>query len=115
MSEVKPITILAPNGIALLGEFILWDESPEDPDAVRLELSFNERRIVSDSDVGYFDALCDIRSAIEPDGYRLLCFGASQGYYPSAMSRSMGVGDTTFRLEIGKQAKMKDLVSIFDT
>jgi hypothetical protein len=115
MPEMKPITIWAPDGSTILGEFVLWDESSENLGAVRLELSFNERRIVADSDVGYFDALCKIRTVIEPEGYRLCCFGASKGVYPSGMSRSMGTGDKAYRLEMGKPALAKDLVSIFDT
>ena len=115
MSEAKPVAIRAPDGATIQGTFLLWDESPDDPDAVRLDLSFDERAVSADSDVGYFDALSRIRQVIEPDGYRIFCFGASKGVYPSGMSRSMGAGDKAYKLEMGRAATMKDLVSIFDT
>jgi hypothetical protein len=115
MTEVKQISVRQPDGTTVHGEFRLWDESPDNRDAVRLELSFGERTVVADSDVGYFDALCQLRKTIEGEGFRLMCFGASKGVYPSAMSRSMGVGDKAYRLEMGRAAAMKDLVSIFDT
>jgi hypothetical protein len=115
MSEAKPVPIRAPDSATIQGTFLLWDESPDDPDGVRLELSFEGRAITADSDVGYFDAMSKIRQVIEPDGYRLLCLGASKGVYPSGMSRSMGAGDKAYKLEMGRAATMKDIVSIFDT
>lgn len=115
MSERKPATVWAADGTTIQGTFLLWDESPDVPDAVRLELVFGGRSIAADSQAGYFDALIRIRQTIEREGYRLLCFGASKGVYPSGMSRSMGVGDKAYRLEMGKAATSKDLISIFDT
>jgi hypothetical protein len=115
MSQAKPVAIQIPDGATIQGSFYLWDESPGDPDSVRLELSFQGRSVTADSGVGYFDALAHIRQQIEPDGYRLLCFGASKGVYPSGMSRSMGVGDKAYKLEMGKATVTKDLVSIFDS
>ncbi|SIO64951.1 hypothetical protein SAMN05444166_7499 [Singulisphaera sp. GP187] len=115
MPEVKPVQVRAPEGTLLNGTFVLWDESPDDPVTVRLELSFNGATVSADSEEGYFDALCQIRQVIEPDGYRLLCLGASRGVYPSRMSRGMGTGDLAYKLEKGRAAASKDLVSIFSS
>ena len=114
MPEEKPVKVRAPGGALLDGTFLLWEESPDDPASVRLGLSFNGGTVFADSDEGFFDALSLIRRAIEPDGYRLVCLGASAGVFPSGMSRGMGTGDMAYRLEDGKPALTKDLVSIFD-
>ncbi len=115
MLEEKSVMVRSPEGKLLDGTFLLWEESPDDADAVRLELVFNGRTVFADSDEGYFDALSRVRQVIEPDGYRLLCLGASEGVFPSGMSRGMGTGGMAYRLEKGKPATSNDLISIFDT
>jgi len=114
LPEEKPVKVLALRGALLDGTFLLWEGSPADPDAVRLGLTFNGGTVFADSDEGYFDALSRIRRVIEPDGYRLICLGASLRVFPSGMSRGMGTGHMAYRLEDGKPAMTKDLVSIFD-
>jgi hypothetical protein len=108
--ETKAVVVLLPDGAAAAGTFVLH----EDADAVRLELNLEGRSFIADSVYGYFDAMSSIRSMIEPDGHRLLCFGASKHVHPSGMSASMGTGDKAFRLTIGKRASMSDLLDIFD-
>ena len=114
MPEEKSVTVQGPGGVLLDGTFLLWEESLDDPDAVRLGLVFNGGIVFADSDEGYFDALFRIRQVIEPDGYRILCLGASGGVFPSGMSGGMGTGDMAYRLKKGKPATSNDLVSIFD-
>lgn len=114
MSETTPVAVRSPDGSTIQGAFLMWEEAPDAPDAVRLELSFEARAFSADSDEGYFEALSRIRQVIEPEGYRILCFGASKGVYPSRMSRTMGAGDKAYKLEMSRAATMKDIVSIFD-
>ena len=61
----------------------------------------------------YFDAMCEIRKQLEPDGWRLLCYGGSRNVYPSGMARDLGRGLKAYKTKIGRQAN--ELVSIFDS
>ena len=60
-----------------------------DEEPCRLVLTADQRTIESTGD-DFFVALQRLRSHIEPDGIRLLCYGASLNCYPSPMSRDMG-------------------------
>ncbi len=62
----------------------------------------------------YFFALLELRKKIEPTGIKILCKGCSKYVYPSPMIISMGNAMNAYELKLGKQATMKDLVSIFD-
>ena len=115
MPDVKSIAVLKPDEAIVIGEFLLWDESPSNPDAVRLELTIGGSRITADSEEGFFEAMTQIRHVVEPKGYRLLCFGSSRGVYPSGMSGAMGTGEIAYKLTMGKPALSQDLVSIFET
>lgn len=96
------------------GELCLSVQSPEDPELVKVTLRFSGKEITS-SDQDYFSAMCAIRRVLEQDGALLRCYGASRNVYPSGMSRSMGGGVKAYKLSMGSQAKLADLVSIFDT
>src|SRR5947199_332934 len=106
--ERKAVEVLLPSGERVDGEFILWDEAPEQSDDVMIELRFLDRHFRATSDVGYFDALLAIRQELEPEGIFPLCYGVSRTVHPSEMSRSMGVGDMAYRLELGRRARQKD-------
>ena len=60
-----------------------------------------------------FSALQDIRRVLEEDGLAAYCYGSSRNVFPSGMSRSMGGGRKAYRLSLGKQGRMADLVDIF--
>jgi len=60
--------------------------------------------------------MCVIRRSLEQSSWHLLCYGASKNVYPSGMSRGMGSrGHMAYKLQFGQQARMADLVNIFDT
>jgi hypothetical protein len=62
-----------------------------------------------------FDCLTQLRSQyLEKQGYLILCNGARIDTYPSRMSRQMGGGRKAYITRMGFQAKMNDLVDIFD-
>lgn len=109
----KPVEIVARDGRHISGEFILWDQAPEKTDQLRLELRYAGEAIATTADT-FFDALIEIREVLEEQGLRPKCLGACQNVYPSSMIRSMGCGEMAYQLKDGCQAKMKDLVSIFD-
>ena len=61
-----------------------------------------------------FDAFGKIRKRLEAIGYRPLCYGAALNCYPSPMSSDMGGGTKLYRLRLGEQGKLANLVGIFD-
>jgi hypothetical protein len=92
-----------------------WDESPENEDAVLIELRVDGRVLTASSERGYFHAFCEIRKQLEPLDIVPKCFAASENVYPSPMIESMGCGEKAYRLTLGKQARMSDLIEIFET
>jgi hypothetical protein len=62
----------------------------------------------------YFNCLVELRKIFEARNWLLLCNGCRYDVYPSGMSRSMGLGKKAYKMELGKQAKMEDLLNIFD-
>jgi len=113
--RVQSVQVLLSEGERVMGEFRIWEEAPENQDAVRLELRFDDREFGAITEDGFFEALTSIREQLEPEGLRLECYGGSRRVYPSGMVRSMGYGEKAYRLTMGQQAKSADLVSIFDT
>jgi hypothetical protein len=108
----KQVEIISSDGRIISGEFTLWEEAPENPDQVRLDLHFAGEAVRAVADT-FFDALVDIRKVLEGQELRPKCFGACRDVYPSPMIRSMGSGEQAYRLKLGCQAKMEDLIPIF--
>jgi len=77
-----------------------------------LSLEFPGKRLAATKS-DYFEALCAIRRELEQDGITPNCYGACRDCYPSGMGRDMGLGLRIYRLEIGRPAGIKDLVSLF--
>ena len=107
----QPIEILLANGDRLLAELSIWDR--DETDSVRLDLAFSEQIITKRADT-YFEAMQLIRQDLEPQDMLLICYGASLNVYPSPMILDMGDGEIAYKLELGKDAKQINLVSIFD-
>lgn len=63
----------------------------------------------------YFDALSRIREQLEVRGLRPHCYGSCRNVRPSPMSSQMGGGLRAYRLIMGQQARIQDLVDIFST
>ena len=55
-----------------------------------------------------------IRKDLEHDGIQILCNGAARNVYPSPMMLNMGEGRSAYKVTLGHQALMKDVVDIFD-
>jgi hypothetical protein len=81
-------------------------------DDCRLRCQYRDNTIES-SAPDYFQALCDVRARLANDGLVPFCYGASLNVYPSGMARDMGQGLKAYKLTMGKQAQMVDLVEIF--
>jgi len=66
------------------------------------------------SDDDLFKSLKLIRAFFEKKGAKVLCNGSRVDVYPSGMSRGMGKGRKAYVLILGKQARINNLVDIFD-
>ena len=69
---------------------------------------------IQETALDYFECLCKIRLRLESEKLIPFCYGASLTVYPSGMGRDMGRGLKAYKHTIGKQAKLTDLVFIFD-
>lgn len=61
-----------------------------------------------------FDAVCKVRIQLETLGIRMLCNGSRVDAYPSRMARDMGGAASLYLLTKGEQARIDNLVAIFD-
>lgn len=113
-SETYPIEVQLNDNHIAAGELVAWEEAPENRELVKLTLHFDGKEISGVAD-DYFAAMVAIRRVLEQEGALLRCYGASKNVYPPEMSRSMGSAVKAYKLTIGSQAKLADLVSIFDT
>ena len=115
MQSQKLELISTSDGTRQLVEMNLWDTSPDDNHAVLIEVFLNGNVIRGTSQYGYFRAFCDVRKQLESLNLMPICFAACENVYPSSMIESMGYAEQAYLLTMGKQAKMSDLVDIFDT
>ena len=69
--------------------------------------------VIERSATDYFQALCDVRARLADEGLIPFCYGSSLNIYPSGMARDMGQGLKAYKLTLGEQVKMADLVDIF--
>ena len=60
-----------------------------------------------------FEALQNLRKKIENKNIMLLCNGAVVNIYPSLMQKETG-GTKAYKLVLGEQASLKNVVDIFD-
>ena len=111
---VKKIEIVSNDGRTFFGEFTLWEEAPDDPDQVQLDLHLVGEEFSAIAET-FFDAMVNIRRELEYKGLRPKCFGACKDVYPSPMIRNMGNGEKAYQLKLGSPAKMEDLDSIFSS
>jgi hypothetical protein len=106
------VQLVGPSNALASGTF-LYDEHA-DQNRKSLTLHYPDGEItVAASD--FFDALCDIRTRLEANGWRPVCYGSSRNVYPSGMCRDMGRGLKAYRLKLGRVPTVDDLVPIFET
>jgi len=102
------------DGSCSTGQLELWEQSPDNPDMVRLAFAcLGQSPVLRDAE-NFFRALCAIRVCLEKMGILIVCYGASRNVYPSGMIESMGNAEKAYRLKLGCPGKLVDLVSIFD-
>jgi hypothetical protein len=62
---------------------------------------------------GFFDALLQVRSVLEPLGWRLVCYGGSLNVWPTPRQASEACGLNAFKRQPGQG--LVEIVGIFDT
>lgn len=85
----------------------------DDFEDIKIELSYKNEKIIKFSE-NCFEALIEIRKELENQKIQILCKGANKMVYPSSMQLNMGIGRSAYLLKIGEQAKVKDIVDIFE-
>jgi hypothetical protein len=92
-------------------ELELYDEQLDDN--VKIVLKNKEQTMVFSAD-NYFDALERLRRYLEDRNEKILCKGSNENVYPSAMQLNAGSGRSAYSLALGRQAKLADVVDIFE-
>jgi len=91
----------------------IYEEAPDDKDFVLLKMKLTDEVITCKRE-NCFEALVQLRHYLEQKNIQIQCNGAALNVYPSPMALSMGVGRLAYKLHLGRQAKMEDLVDIFN-
>ncbi|MEP7220328.1 MAG: hypothetical protein ABI876_15500 [Bacteroidota bacterium] len=81
-------------------------------DTCRLTCVYRGKKIYADAP-DFFEALCHIRWTLEQERLFLFCYGGSMNVYPSELTRSRLQGKKAYRMTMGKEVGMEDLVDIF--
>ncbi|WP_339203904.1 hypothetical protein MHH56_22440 [Paenibacillus sp. FSL K6-3182] len=111
--EKIKVQLIHINGERSNGEFYLFEEAPHNSELVLLQLFYDERQLFSESGC-FFDALISIREELEKDNILIACNGATENVFTSPMQLSMGVGRKVYKLTVGEQARVNDVVDIFE-
>ncbi len=111
--EKKSIKLRINEEPVTVEDLILWEEAPDDEEMVLLELTVSGR-IISVKDENLFSALTALRQELEAVSIQILCNGAAENVYPSPMQMSMGPGRLAYKLCMGVQTGVADIVDIFD-
>lgn len=113
LEEIIQIKLKSNSNKVENAELYLYDEDLDNNDYVKLELHYRNKTIQY-SEENYFDALTNLRKKLEEDKIQILCKGANKNVYPSAMQLNMGTGRNAYILTMHKQAKLQDVVDIFE-
>ena len=79
----------------------------------KLFLSEIERAIYFSKSDNIFDSVVELRKKLELKNIYLLCNASVINVYPSGMQKEFG-GTKAYKLQMGKQATLTDVVDIFD-
>lgn len=80
----------------------------------RITLDHGTAVTTAESEYDFFEALKQLRLALEKADALLKCFGASENVYPSGMQRSMGPAVLAYRMRLGSPTSREDIVNIFE-
>ena len=81
-------------------------------DEINLKIEIKRTIYFSKSD-NIFDSVVELRKKLELNNIYLLCNASAINVYPSGMQKEFG-GTKAYKLQMGKQATLNDVVDIFD-
>ena len=81
-------------------------------DKINLKIEIERTIYFSKSD-NIFDSVVELRKKLELNNIYLLCNASAINVYPSTMQKEFG-GTKAYKLQMGKQAVLTDVVDIFD-
>ena len=81
-------------------------------DEINLKIEIERTIYFSKSD-NIFDSVVELRKKLELNNIYLLCNASAINVYPSTMQKEFG-GTKAYKLQMGKQAVLTDVVDIFD-
>ena len=81
-------------------------------DEINLKIEIKRTIYFSKSD-NIFDSVLELRKKLELKNIYLLCNASAINVYPSGMQKEFG-GTKAYKLQMGKQAVLADVVDIFD-
>ena len=81
-------------------------------DEINLKIEIERAIYFSKSD-NIFDSVVELRKKLELKNIYLLCNASVINVYPSGMQKEFG-GTKAYKLQMGKQAVLADVVDIFD-
>ena len=81
-------------------------------DEINLKIEIERTIYFSKSD-NIFDSVVELRKKLELKNIYLLCNASVVNVYPSGMQKEFG-GTKAYKLQMGKQAVLADVVDIFD-
>ena len=81
-------------------------------DEINLKIEIERTIYFSKSD-NIFDSVAELRKKLELNNIYLLCNASVINVYPSGMQKEFG-GTKAYKLQMGKQATLSDVVDIFD-
>lgn len=105
--EIQNIGILNNGKIEKSKLFLLEIE-----DGINLKIEIENMVYFSKSD-NIFDSVVELRKKLELKNIYLLCNASVINVYPSGMQKEFG-GTKAYKLQMGKQATLSDVVDIFD-
>lgn len=112
-TEKVIVKLISPTGDIMTADLLINDNIGGDEDTVIIEIDINQKNFSGKCD-NHFGALVELRRCLEKDNIHVFCNGTAKNVYPSAMQFSMGNTRKAYKLSLGKQAFMKDMVDIFD-
>ena len=105
--EIQNIEILNNGKVEKNKLFLLEIE-----DKINLKIEIENMVYFSKSD-NIFDSVVELRKKLELKNIYLLCNASVINVYPSGMQKEFG-GTKAYKLQMGKQATLSDVVDIFD-
>lgn len=112
-NEKLLVNLLINNTDIVSTELELLEELPSELDFMGINLNI-DGQINCFKGENFFDALLTLRKELEKRNMLILCNGAAENVYPLTMQLAMGDGRLAYKLYLGQQARMLDLVDIFE-